>query len=171
MSPTSSARNALIAKIHCAKRDLGLDEVAYRMALRSATRGTESLTAMTDRQLELVIDFFRSKGWKPKPGKEAKRSVLDDRPMSRKIRAIWFRLHELGAIKSRSERSLAAWVKRMTGDKEDLRFVENDKLWLLVEAMKKWLSRAEAGNLKEPAMTLQTTITDGLKITKIAEAK
>lgn len=104
-------------------------------------------------------------------GEEAKSLVLDDRPMARKLRRMWFRLHELGAIENRSWRSLAAWVLSMTGDKEDLRCVENDRLWLLVEAMKMWLARTEAGDLKEPAMRLQTTFDDGLKITKIVEAK
>jgi phage gp16-like protein len=153
-------RNSLIAKIHCAKRDLGLDDACYRQALATATRGCRSLKGMNLGQLMAVLEWFKDKGWKGGPAKKAQRRVLDDRPMARKIRAIWIEMGKEGRIRDRSERGLAHWVKRMV-DKEDLRFCTEQELWMLVEAIKKWDGRTE--------QAIETTEINGIPVTKIVE--
>lgn len=158
----NAERNALIAKIHCAKRDLKLDDVAYRQALATATRGCRSLKSMNVGQLMAVLEHFKSKGWKGAPAKKAKRRVLDDRPMAKKIRALWIEMAKTGQVRDGSETALAHWVKRMTGIKEDLRFCDDGELWLLIEALKKWDGRSE--------QVLKTREDNGIAVTEIAEA-
>lgn len=59
---SSRSRNGLIRKIHVARRQLGLDEDAYRELLGQAT-GMNSLRAMNERDLLAVVRAFYSKGW------------------------------------------------------------------------------------------------------------
>ncbi|GAB0057438.1 hypothetical protein SIID45300_01766 [Candidatus Magnetaquicoccaceae bacterium FCR-1] len=58
----------LIAKIHIAKVQLGLDDNAYRALLESCT-GKASCKEMTDRELRGVLREFERRGWKPAPPK------------------------------------------------------------------------------------------------------
>lgn len=62
MSRTSNYRNSLIRKIHVARRQLAMDEDAYRALLEQAA-GVSSLRAMSDGQLLRVVKAFYSKGW------------------------------------------------------------------------------------------------------------
>lgn len=62
----------MIAKIHIAKADLGLDDDAYRDLLRR--HGAESSARMTDQQLDSVLRELVTKGWKPKQPKNVGRT-------------------------------------------------------------------------------------------------
>lgn len=65
------ARRALMAKIHIAKKDLGLDEDTYRavLARHGASGDRPSSAQMTVAQLEAAVREFQAKGWTPKkPG-------------------------------------------------------------------------------------------------------
>ena len=76
-------QRALIAKIHIAKKDLGLDDGTYRDVLRRIT-GKDSSSKMLISELERVIYEFGNLGWKPsaaaksKHGKKPK--VSTDKP-------------------------------------------------------------------------------------------
>ena len=56
-------RNIMIAKIHLAKNQLGLDDDTYRSIIQQAV-GKDSSTKCTDKQLEKVIEKLKEKGWK-----------------------------------------------------------------------------------------------------------
>lgn len=58
-------KRTLIAKIHIAKKDLGLDDGSYRDVLGRVT-GKNSSKNMTVNELEAVINEFKRYGWKPK---------------------------------------------------------------------------------------------------------
>lgn len=76
-------KKALLAKIHIAKKDLGLDDGTYRDVLRRIT-GKDSSSKMLISELERVIYEFGNLGWKPsaaaksKHGKKPK--VSTDKP-------------------------------------------------------------------------------------------
>lgn len=57
------SRKSLMAKIHIAQKDLGLDEDTYRAMLFNLT-GKISAASCTDRQLVAVIAALRKRGWK-----------------------------------------------------------------------------------------------------------
>lgn len=59
------ARKAMLAKIHIAKKELGLDDKAYRYVL-TRTTGKDSCKKMTHMELEQVLDVFYRLGFVPK---------------------------------------------------------------------------------------------------------
>jgi phage gp16-like protein len=115
-------RNKLIAKLHIAKKDLGMTDDMYRDALQVST-GKRSAKDMTSEELEEALKHFERCGWKPKP-KPQKGKKLS--PKTRhlpaqwqtqvnKIRALWIEGYNRGIIRNRYEDALNAFVKRQTG--------------------------------------------------------
>lgn len=62
----TESRKSLTAKIHIARKDLGLDDDTYRAMLEHLT-GHRSSKDCTDRQLVMVIASLRRRGWNPAP--------------------------------------------------------------------------------------------------------
>ncbi|WP_088158846.1 gp16 family protein [Achromobacter xylosoxidans] len=128
----------LIRLIHVAKRELAMDDDAYRQLLEAVT-GQRSTAAMNEEQLDQVVKHMKRCGFKvrlqPKPSRP-----LDLHAESRKIRALWLLLHDLGAIRSSSEEALATYVKRMTGV-DALQWTNGRQTERVIESMKKWALR------------------------------
>lgn len=61
-----------IRMIHVACRDLGLDQDT-RHELQERVTGKASLSDMTEKQLKLVVDELKAKGWSPVPKKAVKK--------------------------------------------------------------------------------------------------
>lgn len=61
----AESRKSLLAKLHIAKKDLGLSDDVYRAMLESVA-GKRSASELTDRQLVAVVAELRAKGWQPK---------------------------------------------------------------------------------------------------------
>lgn len=82
------SRAASLAKIHIARKDLGLDEETYRALLREVA-GVDSAADLTPTGLARVLDHLRRLGWRPKPARRAKRRphTLDRSAQLRKIEA------------------------------------------------------------------------------------
>lgn len=59
-------RRGLIASVHIAAGDMGLDEGAYRAMLESVT-GRNSAGKCSVPQLKAVLAEMRNKGWQPRP--------------------------------------------------------------------------------------------------------
>lgn len=141
-----TARGAL-AKIHIAKKDLRLDDDAYRAMLTRLT-GKASSRDCTDAQLGVVLDEMKAKGWTPKfkvaasnPGASARRGALASSPMAKKARAMWISLHQLGVVRDRSEAALEAFGRRQLGV-EKLQWADQSQANLLIEALKAMAERA-----------------------------
>lgn len=133
-------KRKLVQLIHVAKSKLGLDDEVYRALLRSKS-GRESSKDMSIIQLEAVLDHLRGAGFaqtKKHKGKELERD-----PQSRKIRSLWLELHELGAIKDKSEEALGSFVKRQTGV-ESLRWLNGYQAATVIESLKRWIDRIPA---------------------------
>ena len=128
------------AKIHIALNELGLTEENYRDILRWKFKA-KSAKELTQRQVTVLLNYFRSKGWRPKPPKNAKSGTrMAHDPQSRKIRALWITMHKEGIIKNPSELALARYVKRMTGV-DRLEWCSAAHKYRLIEALKKWQDR------------------------------
>ena len=131
-------RQRLIRLIHVAKRDLAMDEETYRAALQRVGKKASS-SDMTIPELEKVLEHLKRSGFKVRSRKKPSRALALDAE-SRKIRALWLFLHQLGAVKNPSEEALAAYVKRITGV-DALQWLGGDQAETLIETLKKWAMR------------------------------
>ncbi len=128
-------RNAMLGKIHVAKKQLALDEDDYRQIMLDAT-GRSSAADCTDAELERVIRVFEGKGFKPLPAKGAAAAARPaQHPVARKARALWISLHHLGAVRSPSEQALEAFAKRQLKC-ERLVWADQRQGYKLIEALK-----------------------------------
>ncbi len=126
------SRNDL-AKIHIAKKELGLDESTYRGVLWDRYH-KESAAELTESQAADLIDLFRQKGWRP--------ASFGQRGL---IHILWRKLHAAGAVASTDESALAAFVEHATG-KGDLRRLTVREASRVIEMLKKWLARVEGAD-------------------------
>jgi phage gp16-like protein len=122
-------RNEL-AKIHIAKKELGLDDASYRAILRKRYH-RDSSAELTDRQADDLIELFQEKGWRP--ASFAQRGL---------IQVLWRKLAAAGAIQHSEDKALASFVKHVTG-KPDFAWLTVHEASRVIEILKKWLERAK----------------------------
>lgn len=142
----SPGRRGMLAKVHLAAKELGLDDDTRRDVLERVT-GHRSSADCTDAQLDLVLAEFRARGWRPKPGKAASAAARPaapkaaTSPIALKARALWKSLDNLGALSGGgSERSLEAFAKRQLGV-DRLQWADQSKASSLIDALKAWAER------------------------------
>jgi len=128
-----------LAKIHIAKKDLGLTEDAYRDVLRTQT-GKDSAAKLTDNQATRVLRYFESRGWKPKAQRSLPGLTLPRDGQSRKIQALWITMHKAGKVRNSSDKALLAMVKRVTGV-DTLEWCTDAQKSAVIEALKDWAKR------------------------------
>jgi len=121
-----------LAKIHIAKRELGLDEATYRGILWERYR-RDSSAELTDRQAADLVELFRQKGWRP--ASFAQRGL---------IYALWRQLEARGMICHPGEKALASFVEHATG-KDNLRRLSVHEASRVIEMLKSWLERTDEG--------------------------
>lgn len=132
-------RASLIKMLHVAQRSLGMDEDAYRSALKVAT-GKRSSGDMTLAELERALDHFKRCGFVVVPTRKAGKRPQSDSGQARLIRHLWLSLHSAGAVRDSSEAALAAWVKRETGV-DALQWLDVKQASNCTEKLKKWMER------------------------------
>jgi phage gp16-like protein len=132
-------RRAMLAKVHLAKKELGLADDDYRAVLLDVA-GVASAGDCTEAQLVDVLDRFKARGFQAKAGATARADRgraprPADRPTARKARALWISLHQLGAIANPSEHALEAFAQRQLGC-ERLQWADQSLAYRLIEALK-----------------------------------
>lgn len=142
-------RRAAVVKVQIARRELGIDEGAYRTLLQRVT-GETSSTACTDAQLGRVLDELKAKGWKPKvvaggrtgavPVSNGRRTMAQS-PMAKKARALWISLHQLGVVRDPSEKALESFGRRQL-KVDRLQWADEGQAYRLIEALKAIAERA-----------------------------
>jgi hypothetical protein len=144
-----AARNPRLAKIHIARKELALDDGAYRAMLHRLT-GQSSSADCSDAQLDAVLEEFKAKGWKPsvvagsggrRPATHKPRRAAAEHPVARKARAMWISLGKLGAVRNTSEQALEVFAKRQVGC-DAMRFMDQGQGFRLIEALKVMAERA-----------------------------
>jgi len=125
------ARDAQLAQIHIAKKELGLDEDTYRDVLERVT-GQRSAKG----QKRALLAEFRRIGWKG--GASRKRS---EKGYVRKVFAVWGDLKRKGIWQNPDVSSLRTFVKKMTGC-EDPEWLSYHQATLVIEALKKMGERS-----------------------------
>lgn len=128
-----------LAKIHIAKKDLGLTDEAYRDILRTQT-GKESAAKLTDTQALRVLRYFESRGWKPKKQGSLPGMAIPTDGQSKKIQALWITLHQAGKITNGNDAALLAFVKRLTKI-DRLEWCSGHDKDKVIEALKSWAQR------------------------------
>lgn len=144
----TSRRRALLAKVHIAKKQLGLPDDAYRTVIASNFPGKESAKKLTDRELRSLIEHFKTRGWndqgrgKRKPGSDYR--TESKRPMVRKIYVLWAILRDNGRVSAKRPDGFVARQTK-TADRPDgvanTEWLEDDEAWQVIEALKKWIHR------------------------------
>ena len=140
---TRNARTHLIRLIHVARRDLDMADDTYRALVAQLAGGKQSSADCTVLELERIIAHLEKAGFrvrKPKAVQPAERRPLATDPESKKLRAVWLLLHQIGVTHSDTEASLAAYVKRMTGV-DDLHFTRPGDKYRAIEGLKAWAAR------------------------------
>lgn len=138
---TDDVRRREMAQIHIARQQLGLDDDTYRDMLWAVARVRSSKDLdWTGRKK--VLEHLKARGFKPQPGKGAKARALANDEQSRKIRALWLELAQVGAVRDPSEKALASFVRRHTGV-EALQWLTSAQAIRIIEHLKKWLARVE----------------------------
>jgi phage gp16-like protein len=118
-----------LAKIHIAKKELGLDDATYRGILwERYHRG--SAAELSASQAADLIDLFREKGWRPVSA--GQRGL---------IHVLWHKLETAGAIRHPGEPALSTFIEHATG-KNDLKRLTVHEASRVIEMLKKWLERA-----------------------------
>lgn len=124
-------------------RSLGIDEET-RHDMQRALTGKESLSAMTEAELKLVVDHLRERGFERK---NARRPQASDRRI-RLIHVLWRKLGEAGELRDTSRKGLNAFIRSrfeknwgsVPVDIDQLR--EPLQIDDVVQALKAWGQRA-----------------------------
>lgn len=139
-------RRALLAKVHIAVKDLGLDDAVYRTMLERVT-GHRSAGDCTDVQLDAVLTEFKRGGWEPRPRKAKAKPAAAKGASSLylpKLRALWLSGAALGVVRNVADEAMVAFIKRQTGLASERFLVKASDAAKAIEALKAWLTR-EAG--------------------------
>lgn len=131
-------RRARIAKLHIARKQLAMEDEAYRDILRRLT-GKSSSTACDMAELDAMLAEMKRLGfsdkWKPASAK----------PNVRLIYGLWSDLRPF--VRDNSRRALRRFVQRQTksdGKPEGVdapEFLTTEDANLVIEALKSWLDR------------------------------
>ncbi len=137
-----NTRNAELAAIHVAKKQLRLDEATYRSIVEmvSARFGhpVSSAGLMGSRERRALLEQLRSWGFRRA---ETVAQPSPQHPQVQKILALWQSLIEAGAVTAPdSMKALRAFCKRQTGVEAPawLSAAQSNKV---IEGLKAWLER------------------------------
>ncbi|QND45325.1 regulatory protein GemA (plasmid) [Rhizobium lusitanum] len=132
-----------VAAIHVAKKQLGLDDDAYRAKLSRIT-GKASLKDMTEAERLSVLTVFRNEGFRPAPARRPDGRQKLTGKYAKKLQALWIAAWNLGIARDRDDKAMLAFVKRQTGIDHTRFLIHQDDAAKAIEGLKGWLAR-EAG--------------------------
>ena len=141
-----AAQRGMLAKLHIARKELGLADEDYRAVL-ARTTGKSSAAGMTIAEMETALAEFARLGWKAAPAARPadparpRTTRAADHPSARKARALWISLWQLGVVRNASEAALEAFARRQLGV-ERMQWADQAKCYRLIEALKAMATRA-----------------------------
>lgn len=136
----ATQRKKELAVIHIGKKELGWDDVTYRDALENWV-GKRSSGRMNQQERQIVIENMKKLGFEPESDRRERLTIEDDdKPQVKKIKNLWLKLHDEGAVTNPSLESLNAFVNRMT-DVDHVRWLPTDRANTVIEALKGWYAR------------------------------
>lgn len=105
----AAQRRGLLAMVHIAKKDLGLNEGEYEMILRAFRVASSGEMAIP--QLELLVKYLKRLGWKPARSRRKKRPTD---PTAR-LDALRRRCVEIAKTIDNGEKRLAGLAEKICG--------------------------------------------------------
>jgi len=119
-------RNAKLAAIHIAKKELNLDDKTYRAMLKKSTGVRSAAKIQNDNQFFSLMKSFRQAGWKHVSNPK---NHCTERQLCY-IKVLW----QL-ASREKTKPSLNAMIKRIT-DVEDMRFLSRKAAQSVILALR-----------------------------------
>jgi phage gp16-like protein len=135
---SSQHRRSMLAKVHIAKKTLGLTDDDY-VAVLLRVAGRESAGDCTAPELDKVLKDFERMGFSAKARPKGPRPA--DHPAAMKARALWLSLGLLGAIREPSEAALESFARRQLGCTR-MAWADQSLVYKLIEALKAIAERA-----------------------------
>ena len=135
-------RRVDLAKIHLAKKLLGMDDTAYR-AMLSNVAGVNSAAVLDRGGRVKVLDHLKKLGFRPRPTRP-----LASAGQLRKIRALWIDLHRIGVVRDPTEQAMHSYIRRMTGIAQVGR-LSIEQASTVIETLKQWRNRIPASPERE----------------------
>lgn len=126
-----------LAKLHIAKKQLGLDDDTWRDLLERET-GKRSSRDMSEGERGRVLDVLKRQGFNATS--KGSRKGLDG-PYAGKLQALWIAGWNLGLVQNRNDAALLGFVKRQTGIDHTRFLRHHDDAAKAIEALKAWLAR------------------------------
>lgn len=106
-------RRGLLAKVHIAIKDLCIDDGTYREILRREF-GVASAAALSNRELEALVRYFKRKGWQAKSSPPDRRTGKARDPEAQ-VDALRERALELKEKMQMSERRFRGLCRKICG--------------------------------------------------------
>ena len=144
MKTAEQQRKSDLAKIHLAKKQCGMQDIEYRTLVQAVSKGrTDSAGELDVRERGILLSRFRKLGFRSTRSKQNPRPGRDPAaksPLAKTARAMWLWGADIGLVRDRSERALAAFCKAITGA-DDLAFTDAFAQSKAVEGIKAMLLR------------------------------
>lgn len=125
----NTSTSGLIKAIQTGRRKLGLSDEEYH-ALLEGVSGKTSTKELNAYQLKEVLRRMREAGFH-----------TATEPQLRKIRSLWFSMYDEGIVKSKTEQSISAYIKRITKKSANACGVKD--LQRVIETLKQWIDRLD----------------------------
>ncbi len=141
--------SAQIKAIHALARKAGLDEASRRDVIAAAAGGKRSAADLTAAEAGAVIERLRglSEGAKaPLPAG----AMRIEGAYAGILRALWLSAYNLGLVKDRTDRALAAFVRRQAGLDHPSWLREPAHAAAVIDALRGWMTR-DAGVVWPPS--------------------
>ena len=147
-SSQRSERVRLLAQIHIARKDLRMDDDAYRLMLVTET-GQDSCSGLSEAKLRVVLQRLQQSGWTPKRRMSPTTRGKRYKTLADKIRAMWINMARSGIVEDGSENALDAWVKHQTARRNNgigvdrVEWLDRDPKMatMVLESLKRWHGR------------------------------
>ena len=111
----------LIKALQTGRRKLGMTDEEYRGLLSSVT----------------ALAALRKAGF---------RTTAD--PQIRKIKSLWYEMHDLGIVRNRSDQAIETYIRRITRAQK-IEWCSVEQLQLVIETLKNWVDRIEEPAARE----------------------
>ena len=135
-------RNADLAMIHIAKKDLAIEDDSYRALLLRIT-GKDSTANMDIGERSKVLAEFKRLGWKPKRkrgGWVKGNGHTYKKATSKKIIVLWGQLFDAGLVSDRRVTAMCNWLDGQFG-KKNPDWLKASDAYQAIERLKQWLKR------------------------------
>ncbi|MEM1344956.1 MAG: regulatory protein GemA [Pseudomonadota bacterium] len=144
-TPAKSGRDPVLAQIHIARQELGLEDDDYRTLLEQIT-GKRSAKDLSPTERRRVLDEFKRRGWKPKDRGTRRWREAEPRRDHRLVLVFWRLLAEAGVV-TPGRQALNAFIANPTFRAKwsecptDLRWLSIERTSDVIEALKQMARR------------------------------